>query len=122
MNALIKCLSFINHILTKSRYHGNQLITTIITMIQRKFFDNPNGVLTKNLILPFSYTLIVVECIRESLDKQSHVVEIRGGKRITIKHKTAISYNVISNKNGLKWQSFSDSKNLLGMKINATNH
>ena len=25
---------------------------------------------------------------------------------MTIKHKTAISYNVISNKNGLKWQSF----------------
>ena len=41
---------------------------------------------------------------------------------MTIKHKTAISYNVISNKNGLKWQSFSDSNNLLGMKINATNH
>ena len=40
---------------------------------------------------------------------------------MTIKHKTAISYNVISNKNGLKWQSFSD-KNLSGMKINATNH
>ena len=40
---------------------------------------------------------------------------------MTMKHKTAISYNVISNKNGLKWQSFSDSKNLLEMKITATN-
>ena len=41
---------------------------------------------------------------------------------MTFKHKTAISYNVIYNKNDLKWQSFSYSKNLLGMKINATNH
>ena len=40
---------------------------------------------------------------------------------MTIKHEIVIFYGVISYKNGLKWQSFLDSKNLMGMKINAMN-
>ena len=33
---------------------------------------------------------------------------------MTIKHKTAISYNVISNRNGQKWQSFFRQKKSVG--------